>query len=370
MLSAMSFDHDNLIPVFTDFDDFESSPSVAAPSKPKRLEQRIFRDIPTLFHDLEEAEDVASLERFDVKASLGSGSYGRVYLVFDHETKQNLAMKVIRKRDILHRNAHSHLADELFISQLKIDCPFVNNAALVFEGPKHHFLVTELLEGGELYYLIRERGTLSEPETRFYAAELLVAIEALHKHGVLYRDLKPENILLHADGHVGLIDFGLSRPNFHSTDTTKTLCGTAEYVAPEMLVGDPYGFPIDAWGLGCVIFEMLTGSPPFFDSRQAVMNENIVFNCPKYPSHLSPCVVGLIDGLLNKHQKNRTTVEAAMRHPWFTGVNWEVVRKRALTPPYLPEAMKAVKMAALEKNTDRASAFSMDDQRQSFMHTP
>ena len=137
-----------------------------------------------------------------------------------------------------------------------------------------------------------------------------------------------------------------------------------------MLVGDPYGFPIDAWGLGCVIFEMLTGSPPFYDSRQAVMNENIVFNSPRYPSSLSPCVVGLIDGLLNKIQSRRMTVEAAMRHPWFTGVDWDAVRRRSATPPYFPESMKAVKMAAIEKTSKRTSAYSMDDMRESFMQTP
>lgn len=318
-----------------------------------------------LFQDEDEEQEIASIERYEVEAPLGSGTYGRVYLVWDREKCQYQAMKVIRKQDISRHDAHRHLANELIISQLKIDCPFVNNSAVVFEGPKHHFLISQLLEGGELYYLIREKGALGEPIARFYACEIMLALKALHSNRVLYRDLKPENILLHADGHIGLVDFGLSRPNFQLCDTSKTMCGTAEYVAPEMLVGDPYGFPIDAWGLGCVIYEMLVGTPPFYDTRPSVMNENIVFSSPKYPASLSPCVVGLMEGLLHKMQDKRLTIDEAMRHPWFTGVCWEAVMQKIPPPPFIPTPMQAVRNA-VRKDVATQRGCSKD----SFVQTP
>lgn len=131
----------------------------------------------------------------------------------------------------------------------------------------------EYCPGGELFTLLKRHRKLSENHARFYASQIILIIEHLHKHNVLYRDLKPENILIQTDGYLKLADFGLSKINLKCSDSTKTICGTPEYLAPEVLEKKPYGKGVDWWGLGCLIYEMVAGVPPFYSENRMELFE-------------------------------------------------------------------------------------------------
>ena len=122
----------------------------------------------------------------------------------------------------------------------------------------------DLCAGGELYYLLHLKGRLNEQAAKFYFAEILLGLEHIHKKGIVYRDLKPENVLLDIDGHIKLADFGLSKVLPSHASVTNSFCGSPEYMSPEMLNGTGHGFSIDYYSLGAILFEMLTGLPPFY----------------------------------------------------------------------------------------------------------
>ena len=369
LLRAMSYDHDGLVPVFPDFNDDGCVAKPVDGISELRIKPCIVNPTPQgMFRDADEESDIDFLDRFEVKALLGSGAYGRVYMVFDKEDSRNLAMKVIRKRDVLEKNANGHLTEELKISQVVVDCPFVNNAAMIYEGRKHHFLVSQLMSGGDLYGLLKRRGPLNEPETRFYMAEILTALQALHLNNILHRDLNPANIMVDHAGHIAIVDFGLSKSCFKDTDSTRTSCGTAGYVAPEVVVGDPYGLPVDVWAAGCVMFEMLAGRAPFDHPNRKVMNEMVVHDRPDYPEGLSPCVVTLMEGMLRKDQHKRITIAQAMRHPWFTGVDWVKVKRRELTPPIIPEH-HCHRFKIVSRTSGNSSSFDTQRDNKSFLMT-
>ena len=181
------------------------------------------------------------------------------------------AMKVISKKLLKKKNSIMYMKSERDILT-KVDHPFVVSLFFAFQTERKIFLVMDFLGGGELFFHLKRRGLILEKEVRFYLAEMVLAIEFLHNKGIIHRDLKPENVLLRDDGHVCITDFGLAK-EIGDLESARTLCGTSEYMAPEMLTRNGYGKGVDWWSLGALCFEMLSGKPPFTAKTQKDLGE-------------------------------------------------------------------------------------------------
>lgn len=194
--------------------------------------------------------------------------------------------------------------------------------------------------GGELFYHLHNLGRLTEEQARFYISEILLGLEYLHSLDILYRDLKPENILLDIDGHVKITDFGLSKENILQGQKSHSFCGSPEYMSPEMLQGLGHGRVLDFYSLGALLYEMLTGLPPFYDSNKSQMYKNILQTPAKLPVFISKEAKDLLEKLLVKNPEERIGFKGGAHeiksHPWFKNVSWgKVIRKKNI-PPYRP----------------------------------
>jgi serine/threonine protein kinase len=218
---------------------------------------------------------------------------------------------------------------------------FIAGTKFSFEAGINLYIVTDYLPGGELFCHFEKEGRwFSEERVRFYVAEIVLALEELHNHNIIYRDLKPENILLDATGHIGLCGFGLSRTS--KVLRTNTFCGTTEYLAPEVLL-DENGFTnmVDFWSLGVLFFHMSFGWSPFYAKDTQQMYKNICFGKARFPRNvLSTEGVNLVKGLLNRNPKHRLGVsggaEELKRHPFFASIEWDALAKKLVTPPLTP----------------------------------
>ena len=177
---------------------------------------------------------------------------------------QYYAMKVLKKVTLIDRNQLDHTKTERDILQ-HVHNPFLMKMHYAFQTEDKLYMVMDFLNGGELFFHLRKEQRFDEGRIRFYAAEIILGLEALHKAGIIYRDLKPENILLDDEGHIRLTDFGLSKQGIFklNKDQTTTICGTPEYLAPEIVIGEGHGKAVDWWSLGILMFEMFVGRPPF-----------------------------------------------------------------------------------------------------------
>jgi serine/threonine protein kinase len=216
------------------------------------------------------------LEDFDLLKVIGKGSFGKVIQVAKKDTKRIYAMKVMNKKVIVEKNDTEHIKAERRILQ-KVRHPFLMTLHMSFQTPDKLYLVMDFVNGGELFTHMQSVENFDEPRTRFYVAEITLGVAYLHTLGVIYRDLKPENILLTSEGHICLTDFGISKEGFEEDEArTKTLVGTPEYLAPEVLQGQAYGKAVDWWSLGTLMYEMLDGNPPFWDQDVQKMYKRIL----------------------------------------------------------------------------------------------
>lgn len=217
--------------------------------------------------------------------------------------------------------------------------PFLIELKQCFQTHTKLYFVLEYCPGGELFNLLKKKKRFTEDQTRFYVCQIVLALEHLHKHEIIYRDLKPENILIGSDGYIKITDFGLSKIS-ESLKEAKTICGTAEYLAPEILFKLGYGKEIDWWTLGCLTFELIVGLPPFQAHSKEELDHKIKFSTPKFPNYLSSSCLDLILQLLKKDPVKRLgtkSVEDIKKHIWFENVNWEVLLQKKYEPFFLPK---------------------------------
>ncbi|CAD8139416.1 unnamed protein product [Paramecium octaurelia] len=280
--------------------------------------------------------NMVCLEDFIFTKVVGRGSFGKVMLVQHKMTKRYYAMKILRKDVIQQKGQQVHTMNERQILEVA-QHPFIVQLHFAFQTPEKLYLVTDFLAGGELFYHLRKSKKFSEERMQLYAAELILALEYLHKKGIIYRDLKPENILIGADGHLKLTDFGLSRINLKQGERTYTFCGTPEYLAPEILLGQGHDQSADWWSLGALMYEMIAGAPPFYSNDKGLMFRNRLEKKIEMKPWFSQEVSSLLTELLINEPTKRITIDQIKAHPFFDSLSWEDVYHKKVNPQFIPK---------------------------------
>ena len=283
-----------------------------------------------------------SYNDFEPLKLLGRGSFGEVLLVRLKANKKLYAMKVLDKKMLKQRKQQIHTKTERDL-MVKINCPFIVNIKSAFQDETKLYIVSEFLQGGDLFFHLHEKRYTVFPEikARFYIMELVIALDFLHQNNMIYRDLKPENILLDSQGHVKLTDFGLSKIFENEDDKAYTVCGTPQYLAPEILLRKGYDKAVDWWSLGCVLYEMLYGRLPFKLKKGQKISLNIYKEEIAFDKKISEGAKDLIINLLIFDPKSRLGSgvdggEKIKNHKFFKGVNWKDVWDKKLEPPFIP----------------------------------
>ncbi|ETI28154.1 cAMP-dependent protein kinase type 2 [Cladophialophora carrionii CBS 160.54] len=279
-----------------------------------------------------------TLTDFTIQRTLGTGSFGRVHLVQSKHNQRYYAIKVLKKAQVVKMKQIEHTNDERRMLQ-RVKHPFLITLWGTFQDSRNLYMVMDFIEGGELFSLLRKSQRFPNPVAKFYAAEVTLALEYLHGQNIIYRDLKPENLLLDRHGHVKITDFGFAK---EVPDITWTLCGTPDYLAPEVVASKGYNKSVDWWSLGILIFEMLCGFTPFWDGGSPVkIYENILKGRVKYPPYIhadaQDLLVQLITNDLTKRLGNLHGGPSDIKnHAWFAEVTWERLLKKDIDAPYVP----------------------------------
>ncbi|KAI1743508.1 Pkinase-domain-containing protein [Xylaria scruposa] len=279
-----------------------------------------------------------SLNDFDLLRTLGTGSFGRVHLVQSKHNQRFYAVKVLKKAQVVKMKQVEHTNDERrMLGEVKH--PFLITLWGTFQDARNLYMVMDFVEGGELFSLLRKSGRFPNPVAKFYAAEVTLALEYLHSRNIIYRDLKPENLLLDRHGHLKITDFGFAK---RVPDKTWTLCGTPDYLAPEVVSNKGYNKSVDWWSLGILIYEMLCGYTPFWDSGSPMkIYENILRGKVKYPAYVHPDAQDLLERLITPDLTKRLGnlyggPQDVKGHPWFSEVTWDRLSRKDIDAPYTP----------------------------------
>lgn len=299
--------------------------------------------------DYKPRQESLTIEQFDLLKVIGKGSFGKVMQVRKKDTQRIYALKTIRKANIASRPGEiTHILAERTVLAL-VNNPFIVPLKFSFQTPDKLYLVMSFVNGGELFYHLQREGKFDEHRSRFYASELLCALEHLHGFNVVYRDLKPENILLDYTGHIALCDFGLCKLNMSETEKTNTFCGTPEYIAPELLESQGYTKTVDWWTLGVLLYEMMTGLPPFYDENVNVMYQRILSDPLMFPPDMSHDAKSIMVGLLQRDPSRRLGAGGAdeiKRHPFFSKhIDWHRLLAKKIQPPFKPSVESVLDVA-------------------------
>jgi len=223
----------------------------------------------------------------------------------------------------------------------KVVHPFIVQLRYSFQTKTKLYLILDFINGGHLFFHLYRQGIFSEDQARVYTAEIVSAVSHLHKCGIVHRDLKPENILMNADGHVMLTDFGLAK-EIDESSRSNSMCGTTEYMAPEILLSKGHNKDADWWSVGILLFEMLTGQPPFTHANRKKLQEKIIKEKFKLPPFLTSDAHSLLKGLLQKEPSRRLGSgpnggDEIKSHKWFQSINWKKLEARELQPKFKPD---------------------------------
>ena len=295
-----------------------------------------------------------TISDFDFIKLVSSGAYARVFLGQKKKTGDIYAIKVIPRSSLQQKNQMQRILTEKDIL-LQNENPYIVNFFYSFIGFHNLYLVMEFLPGGDLYSLLQNVGSLNEDYVKVYTAQIVMALQSLHKRGIVHRDIKPDNILITETGKIKLTDFGLSMlgttdRNLMDDDQSKSqqtkldnesIVGTPDYLAPEVILAQPHTFTADYWSLGVVVYELLTGIPPFHRETESDTFSAIIIGKVDYAEldyyDCSPEVKSFISSLLNSDPKQRlgaNGIQEIMNHPWFKGIDW--ANLDLLEPPFVP----------------------------------
>lgn len=272
---------------------------------------------------------------------LGKGSFGEVYLVEKLDTGEFFALKVLKKEKVFGSNLVRYAFTERNIL-MKITHPYIVKLHSSFQTPEKLVLVMEFCPNRDLGTLLAREKKLTESAARFYSSQVLLALQELHSHGIIFRDLKPENVVLDAEGNAKLTDFGLSKDGVIENTLQKSFCGSIAYLAPEILRRTGHTRSVDWYLLGALLYEMLVGSPPYYSSNREELFSNIQRGKLKIPHLMSQSARSLIQLLLNRDPAGRLgaskrDAEEIKEHEFFKGVDWDALaRKEAKGPTVQP----------------------------------
>ncbi|XP_073820820.1 cGMP-dependent protein kinase for isoform X2 [Musca autumnalis] len=289
----------------------------------------------------EEFRDV-NLTDLRVIATLGVGGFGRVELVQIHgDGSRSFALKQMKKAQIVETRQQQHIMSEKEIMG-EANCQFIVKLFKTFKDKKYLYMLMESCLGGELWTILRDKGNFDDSTTRFYTACVVEAFDYLHSRNIIYRDLKPENLLLDEKGYVKLVDFGFAK-KLQSGRKTWTFCGTPEYVAPEVILNRGHDISADYWSLGVLMFELLTGTPPFTGS-DPMRTYNIILkgiDAIEFPRNITSNARNLIKKLCRDNPAERLGyqrggISEIQKHKWFDGFYWWGLQNRTLEPPIKP----------------------------------
>ena len=273
---------------------------------------------------------------FDILQILGKGSFGEVFLVQKKDTRQMYAMKVLRKDKIMGQNLIKYAKTERNVLSY-VRHPFIVSLNFAFQTPEKLFLILDYCPGGDLGFQISKEKRFDEFRSRVYVCEVLLALEELHRRDIIFRDLKPDNIVLDEEGHAMLTDFGLSKEGVYDNVMAKSFCGSVAYLAPEMIRRQGHGKAVDWYLLGVLLYEMLTGAPPYFNPNREQLYHNIQNGKLKLPNSLAVETKNILKELMQRDPAKRLgakrDAEEVKEHRYFAGVNWDSVIRRELKPP-------------------------------------
>ncbi|KAL6111862.1 prkcd [Pungitius sinensis] len=281
---------------------------------------------------------------------LGKGSFGKVLLAELKGQGQYFAVKVLKKDVVLMDDDVECTMVEKRVLALAWENPFLTHLYSTFQSKEHLFFVMEYLNGGDLMFHIQDKGRFDLNRATFYAAEIIVGLQFLHSRGIIYRDLKLDNVMLDKDGHIKIADFGMCKERVFGDVRATTFCGTPDYIAPEILLGQKYTFSVDWWSFGVLVYEMLIGQSPFQGDDEDELFESIRSDTPHYPRWITKEAKNLIEQLFERDPTRRLGVVRDIRaHPFFKTINWPALENREMDPPFKPK----VKSPSDSSNFDR-----------------
>ncbi|ETV68620.1 AGC protein kinase [Aphanomyces astaci] len=308
--------------------------------------------VPPIMNLSESKKKGTSVDDFEFLRVIGKGTFGKVLMVRHNKTDGIYAMKIISKQFLVDMDSVKYMKSERNI-MTKINHPFVIGLEFAFQTESKVYLVMEYQPGGELFSHLKKEGLLMEDKAKFYLAEMILALEHLHLQGIIHRDLKPENVLISAQGHVKITDFGLAK-QVNDGDELFTFCGTQEYMAPEMVLGNGYSSAVDWWSLGALAYEMLIGHPPFETKtkNRKELHKKILTAKLVLPKWLSSDAHSLLKSLLERNVDKRLGggkssmfvvrgVQALKCHPFFRTIDWTAMAQMRIPPPMVPRVTHA-----------------------------
>ena len=282
----------------------------------------------------------------DIHRTLGVGAFGRVKLckikpdkvLTNVNPNQTYALKCLSKRGIVDSGLQDHVINEKHIMD-ELNHPFILTFHCAMQDEQNVYFLLEILLGGELFRTLRTEGQFPETWSRFYAASVMLAFCQIHSKKIAYRDLKPENLVMDAEGYLKIVDFGLAKKL--EGGKTWTLCGTPDYLAPEVILNEGHDWAVDYWALGVLIYEMTAGTPPFYAEDPMEVYEKILSGHVTIPSNFSRGLGELVKKLLKTYQSKRLGrtkggASSVMKQKFFSGFDWNSLLERKLEVPLKP----------------------------------
>uniref|UniRef100_A0A0N4Z388 Protein kinase C-like 3 n=1 Tax=Parastrongyloides trichosuri TaxID=131310 RepID=A0A0N4Z388_PARTI len=321
-----------------------------------------------------------TLDDFNLLTVIGRGSYAKVVQAEHKKTKDIYAIKIIKKQMFNDDEDIDWVQTEKTVFETASNHPFLVGLHSCFQTDSRLFFVIEFVPGGDLMYHMQRHRKLPEDHARFYSAEIILALHFLHSSGIIYRDLKLDNVLIDSTGHIKLTDYGMCKENIGPGDRTNTFCGTPNYIAPEILRGEDYGFSVDWWALGVLMYEMMAGRSPFDvvamngdtdQNTEDYLFEIILEKQIRIPRSLSVKAAGILRGFLNKVPEERlgcnldldVALNDMKNNAFFKNhVDWEMLEAKQIQPPYNPNVQSDRDLQHFDKQfTDEAPNLTIDD---------